>query len=128
VQPVIVIVDDNRTSASVLSHLLKLDGCPSKPFFCGRDLFEFLDSGIRPELVILDMRMPQMNGLECLSRLRSNPNWQCIPVMIYSADFNAEQVHEAKRLGAQESVVKGSLPWDDLLSKIKRHIEKPVLN
>ena len=117
----IVVVDDTRINATVLARLLNLAGCPSKPLFCGKDLFEYLNSQAIPQLVILDMRMPHMNGMECLVRLHTNAHWQLIPVIVYSADCDGDQVQEAQRLGARDYLVKGTMQWLELLAKIKGH-------
>ena len=117
----IVVVDDIPSNANVLARLLMRRGYTSKPIFCGHDLLEYLASEPTPRLVILDMTMPTMDGLECLRRLRLNPQWQNIPVIMYSAVTDSEVLQQAKKLGAQEWVVKTADGWDDLFSKIQQH-------
>ena len=74
-----------------------------------------------PQLIILDIMMPGMNGIECLRRLRAEPAWAGVPVIIYSADFHFERMKQALQLGAAEYVVKGTTRWDDFLALIHRH-------
>ena len=116
----IFIVDDNRDNAGILVRLLKRDHLDAHAMTSGHDLFEHLRAEIPPNLVILDVRMPEMDGWECLSVLRANPQWQGIPVVMYSAETSVQGSVVAEQLGAQGFVSKGSTPWADFLAKIKK--------
>ncbi len=76
-------------------------------------------SAFRPDLIILDMTMPQVSGLEFLDILRYTPNYAHIPVIIVSGDNNPSDIKEAFRRGAADYVKK---PYDDeeLLLRINR--------
>lgn len=73
----------------------------------------------RPDLVILDMAMPRVTGLEFLDILRYSPNYAHIPVIIVSGDNDPEHVKEAFRRGAADYVRK---PYDseELMLRINR--------
>jgi CheY-like chemotaxis protein len=70
---------------------------------------------------VLDMMMPGMHGLEVLQRVRSDAAVKDVPVIIFSADHTTETARQAREQGAQEFVVKGSLPWDRLCDMITRY-------
>jgi signal transduction histidine kinase len=67
----ILIVDDNVDAANTLSELLQLDGHETKPAFTAADALIIADT-FRPEIVLLDIGLPQMNGYEVARRLRAS--------------------------------------------------------
>ena len=58
------------------------------------------------DLILTDINMPDINGLELISYLRANPNYKDIPVFIISTEGSAKDVEKGKQLGADEYVVK----------------------
>lgn len=63
----------------------------------------------RIDLILTDINMPDINGLELISYLRSNPNYSSIPVFIISTESSLNDMEKGKQLGAAEYVVK---PFD----------------
>ncbi len=61
------------------------------------------------DLILTDINMPDINGLELISYLRENPNYRDIPVIIISTEGSQKDVDKGKKLGANEYVVK---PFD----------------
>lgn len=61
------------------------------------------------DLILTDINMPDINGLELISYLRENPNYRDIPVIIISTEGSQKDVDKGKQLGANEYVVK---PFD----------------
>ena len=62
------------------------------------------------DLILTDINMPDINGLELISYLRANPNYKNIPVFIISTEGSAKDVEKGKQLGADEYVVKPFSP------------------
>jgi len=62
------------------------------------------------DLIMTDINMPDINGLELISYLRNNPNYKTIPVFIISTEGSAKDVEKGKLLGADEYVVKPFSP------------------
>src|SRR5690348_5973117 len=119
----IVVVDDAPDAAEILVKLLKRTGFEATPASCGEDLFRYLaGSATPPELLILDLHMPRIDGMECLRRLRADDRFQELPVIMYSADFNHDRMREASRLGVHDYVVKGTTHWTDFLDIIRRNM------
>jgi two-component system chemotaxis response regulator CheY len=71
------------------------------------------------DLILTDINMPDINGLELISYLRANPNYKNIPVFIISTEGSAKDVEKGKQLGADEYVVKPFSPvaLQQLISK-----------
>jgi two-component system, chemotaxis family, chemotaxis protein CheY len=118
----ILVVDDHADTARVVVKLLKQCGHRAKVLSCGDDLFAELATSSAPRLVVLDVNMPAVDGIDCLRRLRANADWRTIPVIMYSADFTFERMQEAKQLGASEYVVKGAMGWPEFLKLIERFL------
>ena len=64
------------------------------------------------DLILTDINMPDINGLEFLSYLRTNPNYQDIPVIIISTEGSQHDIDRGKLIGANEYVVKPFEPAD----------------
>lgn len=79
-----------------------------------------------PALVLLDLHMPVMTGLEVLKRLKSAPGWDTTPVVFLTASDQTEDLVEARRLGARGYLIKPVRPGD-LIAKVRRIIEDPDL-
>ena len=59
-----------------------------------------------PHIIFLDLRMPKMNGLEVLQRIKSDPELSSIPVVVLTSSNRAEDIDEAYRLGTNSYVTK----------------------
>lgn len=79
-----------------------------------------------PALVLLDLHMPRVDGMEVLRRMRSVPAWATTPVLFLTASGLTEDLVEARRLGARGYLVKPIRPAD-LVAKVRRIIDDPEL-
>ena len=72
-----------------------------------------------PDLILLDLKMPQMDGFEFLGQLRDNDKWNSIPVVVVTAqDLTPEE--QARLDGRVEAVLKkGAYPRDSLLGELR---------
>lgn len=65
-----------------------------------------------PHVIFLDLRMPKVNGLEVLARLKADPDLSCIPVVVLTSSDRAEDVDAAYRLGTNSYVTKPGVGAD----------------
>ena len=65
-----------------------------------------------PHVIFLDLRMPKLNGLEVLERLKGDPTLSCIPVVVLTSSDRAEDIDAAYRLGTNSYVTKSGLGTD----------------
>ena len=114
----ILVVEDHATTREALVRLLKAVGVAAVGVGDGLEALEFLQTH-RPSLVVLDCRMPHMDGFECLAEIRSRPQLANLPVIMYSAEPSPQRQARALALGAAAFVGKGLIEWNDLLELIK---------
>ena len=97
VQDVDISVEGVRNGEEVLAYVQR------QGEYAGKDL---------PHVIFLDLRMPKLNGLEVLERLKSDPELSCIPVVVLTSSDRAEDIDAAYRLGTNSYVTKPGLGTD----------------
>jgi CheY-like chemotaxis protein len=119
----ILVVDDHADTAEALAKMLELAGYEAFYLTSGNELLQRLQQ-TKPALIVLDLMMPELDGLDCLRIIRSFEEWKSIPVIIYSADYSNESYRRAVALGATDFAVKGTVGWNDLVGIIGKHLPR----
>lgn len=119
--PAVLVVDDNLENCRPLVRLLRHMGHNAAWATSGEDALAFLGRE-RVKLVILDVMMPQMDGFDVLRAVRAEPRHDGLPVVMYSASSDAEDIARATRLGAQGYLVKGRTDYDLLQAAVEAHL------
>jgi CheY-like chemotaxis protein len=119
----ILIVEDNPRMQETLSTVLRLKGFHTLTAYNGLEALDVLRLRT-PDLVLLDLMMPVMSGLELLKVLRDSPQWKDLPVVVLSArdDFAAE----LRELGVTDYLVKSRYSVSDLLHHIRKNLRRQV--
>jgi putative two-component system response regulator len=109
VKPLILIVDDVPDNLAVLHHLLreKYRVRIAKDGFRALELAEMLPC---PDLIVLDVMMPELDGFEVCRRLKKNPKTAAIPVIFHSASHRVEDEELGLELGAVDYLAKPMAP------------------
>lgn len=117
----ILAVDDTQASLKLLTDLLKSEGYEVRSAING-ELALHAAALSTPELVLLDIRMPGMDGLEVCRRLRANASTREVPVIFVSAVLETDEKIKGFELGAVDYVTK---PYqrDELLARVHNHLE-----
>jgi CheY-like chemotaxis protein len=76
-----------------------------------------------PDLILMDVRMPKMNGYDACKVLKSDPNTSSIPVVFLSARAQESEVQAGLNVGAVDYILKPISP-DQLTEKVKFHLQK----
>ena len=100
----IMIVDDNSTNLAMGKDMLKND-YKVYPIPSGEILLDLLEN-IIPDLILLDIEMPKLNGFDVIKVLKSNPKWEQIPVIFLTVRSDEQSELEGLRLGAIDYVLK----------------------
>jgi CheY-like chemotaxis protein len=119
----ILVVDDHADTAEALAKMLELAGYDAAYVTSGGELVRRLRH-VKPALIVLDLMMPEMDGLDCLRIIRSDERWKNIPVIIYSADYTNESYRKAVAMGATDFAVKGTVGWTELVGIIGKHLPR----
>lgn len=117
---VILVVDDDKTNLALAQKILgaqyRIAASTS-----GEAALKYLESH-RPDLILLDINMPEMDGFAVMECLRSDINTETIPVIFLTADNLAETEIKCFQMGAMDFVAKPFVP-DILLSRVSKTIE-----
>ena len=119
----IMIVDDDAHYLQQMVQLLHPWGLQITPL-TNPQRFWALFNQVVPDLVILDIEMPHINGFELCQVLRSHPQWQQLPVVFLSVHADPEKQSRAFAVGADDYITKPIQPGDlalRLLNRLKRH-------
>jgi two-component system chemotaxis response regulator CheY len=100
------IVDDDEEMGRAVSLMLKLLDCEAKYFFHPRNAAQALLAGGKPDLLILDINMPEVSGLDMLEFVRRRKEWKDMPVIMLSSEAADVTVDHAMKLGADGYVMK----------------------
>jgi len=93
-----------------------------------RDGIEGLEKLLRQaDLIILDMLMPRLDGLQFLARYNQRPPDQRATVLVASNKSSTEQINKAKQLGAAEYLIKSKLTPDDLVVHVRKYLSRSSL-
>ena len=117
---IILIVDDDRLTLSTAQNLLG-DTYKVVAVNSGKQAYKYLDRHT-PDLILLDINMPEISGFEVMRALQMDSRWRKIPVIFLTADRSAETEVECFRMGACDFVTKPFEP-QIMLSRIKSTLE-----
>ena len=125
IQPTILVVDDDEIQRIILNKLLT---ARNYSLLFARDGIEALNvlKNKHPSLILMDIMMPNMNGMEATRQLKANPEFAGIPVIMITGKSEGEVVNDCMKAGAVDFVVK---PYEHatLLAKIDHALKAAVL-
>ncbi len=101
----IVVVDDNPDIVNIVKAILEGKGYNVLTAYSGAELFVCLEQQ-KPDLIILDIMMPEMDGLQVLTRLKNASETSSIPVILLTAKVQYEDVLGGYKLGADYYITK----------------------
>jgi DNA-binding response OmpR family regulator len=112
----ILMVDDNELFVEALVAILQFHGYDYKIASNGVDALKIVEE-FKPDMVILDLMMPHINGLEVCGYIKSNPSLKHIHIMVLSAKDTIKDRAEAMHAGADDYSIKPFSP-DEILARI----------
>jgi len=100
------LVDDDEEMSRAIALMLKMMDCEVRAFQNARSAAQTLLIAKQPHLLLLDINMPEVSGLDLLEFLRRRPEWKELPIIMLSSESADSTVDEALRLGADAYVMK----------------------
>lgn len=116
-EPLILLVEDNPDDVKLTLRALDKagvatkvdvvsDGVEALEYLNGTDRYAGRDTGIMPRVVLLDLKMPRLNGFEVLQRIRADEKTRLLPVVILTTSNQERDMVEAYALGANSYIRK----------------------
>ena len=123
----VLVVDDSAAIRKILTRVLRQTGMAIQTIHEAGDGQEALDvmAQHRVDLVLSDINMPKMDGLQLLASLKASPQWQSIPVVMITTEGGETKVAEAVRLGAA-GYVRKPFTADQIKEKLVGILEPAV--
>ncbi|MFH1781179.1 MAG: response regulator [Patescibacteria group bacterium] len=78
----------------------------------------------KPDIILIDLLMEKMGGMEVLKRLKKNPKTKNLPAVIVTNLDKQELAHEAMELGALDFIVKSKVPLREMMARIETYLNK----
>jgi len=116
-------IDDDAEMGYIIRLMLKAMGFEAHSFLHPREAVQMMMRGEVPDLIVLDMNMPGVTGLDVLEFIRSRDRWDYIPIIILSVESEDEMVERAISMGADGYVFK-PMTMDELEEAIETAIKK----
>lgn len=113
----ILIIDDTTEILQLFSEILRSEGYGVRPASSGKLALKSIELK-QPDLILLDIKMPDMNGFEVCRQLKADKNYCSIPVVFISGVIEEQDVNKGIEVGGIDFLTKPCMP-EDLLEKIE---------
>lgn len=115
----IYLVDDSPTILMSLNDILTKSGFKVEKSSNAQDALHRFKAGLKPDLIITDVNMPGMNGIELVKEIRKLPAFRFVPILVLTTESQQSRRSEGKAAGATGWLVK-PVAGNDLVSAIKQ--------
>ena len=119
----ILFIEDDPLIIKIYTTRLTADGYQVLSAENGADGITLAEKEL-PDLIVLDIMMPKVDGFGVLQKLRSHPQLKDKPILVYSNLAQEEELNRARQLGATEFIVKANLTPTEMVAKIKQYLTK----
>jgi len=125
----ILLVEDNPSDVELILQVFEWfnmskhvkvvwDGAEAVDFLCGTGAYSGVDCPTKPKVIILDLKLPKLNGVEVLRKIKSDERTRTIPVVVLTSSREDCDMVESYNLGANSYIVK-PVNFDDFSSTIR---------
>ncbi|HTW96208.1 MAG TPA: response regulator [Candidatus Methylomirabilis sp.] len=123
VERTILVVEDEPALAEAVSIKLKKEGFKCLLAFSGEEGLQILKKE-KPDLIWLDLLMPGMGGFAFLEKVRQQPKWRDLPVVIVSVSGSPEKIRRAFELNVIDYLQKSQYRLGDIVGNVREFLEK----
>jgi CheY-like chemotaxis protein len=103
----VLIIEDNVTVTNLYRNLLRAAGFAVEAASDGAKGLAAVSS-FRPDVVLLDLMLPAVDGMAILRTLRADPEWAALPIVVFSNSYSGERLNEVWAAGATQVLAKAS--------------------
>lgn len=118
----VLVVDDQLELRTLFQRVLEHQGHAVILAGNGQEALRTTESWV-PDLVLLDLAMPQMDGLVFLRTIRSRAGWGHVPVIMLSGLMSSEQMAAARDLGVVDQLLKGEFSTRELRARVAKYLK-----
>ncbi len=118
----ILVVDDNITNIEIVQAILAKDHHRVRTATSGAEALEICGADPKPDLILLDVSMPELSGFEVCTRLQQEPATRSIPIIFVSGQTDADDESKGLELGAVDYITKPIVPRV-LLRRVQTHLK-----
>lgn len=115
----VLVVDDSPTMVLSLKTSLEMHRYQVETAANGKEAIDKLKAGAKPDLIMTDINMPEMGGMDLIRAVRAMSSFRFVPILILTTEGDAAKRDEGKRLGATGWLVK-PVGGDDLVRVLKK--------
>ncbi len=115
----IMLIEDDNFLGDILARKLSTEKCILLHAKDGESALSLVENEI-PDVILLDILLPGMNGFELLEKLKANPRLENIPVIILSNLNQKSDIERGKSLGAARFLIKATLKLDQVIGEIEQ--------
>ncbi len=119
-KPLILVVDDQPININLLERKLQRENMDVITASNGKECLEAIER-VTPDLILLDVMMPEMDGIETCERLKKNPDTNAIPIIFITARSSKEGKLEGLNVGAVDYITK-PIDLDETLARVKTQL------
>lgn len=114
----VMIVEDDFFVNDIYETKFKKEGCEVVAVDDGEKAMKKLEGGFVPDVILLDLIMPNMDGREFLEEVKKFPNLKSVPILVLSNLSQDEDVKESLDLGAKDYIVKSHLTPTEVFHRV----------
>lgn len=118
----IMVVEDDIFISDIYDVKLKDAGYDVIMANNGREAIDKLESGVHPDLILLDIVMPYMDGFDVLEAINRREEWKGIPIVLLTNLSQKEDVDRGITLGAKDFLIKSHFTPTEVLAKVQKYI------
>jgi signal transduction histidine kinase/DNA-binding response OmpR family regulator len=119
----VLIVDDDDDALNLVVAMIEESGYAIQTARNGREALNEIERS-RPDLIVLDLMLPEVDGFEVVHRLSLNAEWRAIPIILLTARDLSHEERRALDIGAARIIQKGNFSRDELLAEISLLVNK----
>jgi DNA-binding response OmpR family regulator len=124
-KPTVLVVEDDVHIAQVLTFMLERQGYRVIYAEDGRAAVQHIVSSPVPDLILLDVMLPYVDGFEVMAMIRARAGWETVPVLMLTAKNTEQDTVRALDAGASDFIIKPFQPLE-LLARLRRYLHVPA--
>jgi len=120
----VLLVEDDEVLARMYQTKFQHDGYQTVIAYSGQEGIDFAAKE-KPDVILLDIMMPHVDGFQVLKTIKSNPEISKIPIIVLTNLGTSEiLIKEAKRLGADDYLIKYQISAKEVVEKVEKYLKK----